>query len=169
MANQHRKCKAKVEANDAFKPFALYGITYYPTEPYRKEILVDYNGDEYRADIADGLSYSYVTAPNMQQLLSKVREKYKELNRKVQSIDFISSPFTKGDPSLKAETVNEDVEMVTLPKHETEVILSKAFNLLIAMEDADLPAFNDLQMQLGYDLTTKQFMDYFKQFDIDVE
>ena len=62
--------------------------------------------------------------------------------------------------------------MITLPKKETEQILFKCFNILNVMEQLDydeLGAMAHIQEQQGFEITSKELYEYFKQYGLDIE
>lgn len=66
----------------------------------------------------------------------------------------------------------ELVEYVRLPKKETEQILFKAFNIINVLDNLDYDEVGNMahiQEQQGFDITSAQLYDYFKQYGLDIE
>lgn len=63
-------------------------------------------------------------------------------------------------------------ETVTIPKRELENTMAKAYNILNMIEDTwdDLPIwFQEAFGQQGFEMNSRKFADYFKQYKVDVE
>jgi hypothetical protein len=60
------------------------------------------------------------------------------------------------------------MKTVVIPKKDLEKIMFKVFNILNTLEDVGEITV-DIQKELGYEVTSKELMNFFRCYGVDIE
>lgn len=78
------------------------------------------------------------------------------------------------EEQIRLENTPKAGETVILPTKKLETMMFKVFNILLALEEADsgeidINQLKGIQKVLGYQITSDELYNFFKEFGIDIE